>query len=137
MYFKISEVMRVGTDGAPLTEPAVYKAGLDYLMDIFGEDRVVFGSDWPNGNAVGHLDAIVKIARDYFARKPAWCKRSTSGGIPFRAIQVDQAGAGPTATIRRVTPTAIRSPAFSLRWAHSYAATQSAARRHETAIQAS
>ncbi len=69
VYFKLSEVMEVGRDGSPVTDPAVYKPELDYLMDIFGEDRVVFGSDWPNGNAVDHLDVIVKIARDYFSTK--------------------------------------------------------------------
>ncbi len=70
VYFKLSEVMQMGADGAPVTDPAVYKPRLDYLFDIFGEDRVVFGSDWPNGNAVDHLDVIVKIVRDYFSNRP-------------------------------------------------------------------
>jgi predicted TIM-barrel fold metal-dependent hydrolase len=69
VYFKLSEIMQMGTDGTPITDPAVYKPRLDYLMDIFGEDRVVFGSDWPNGNAVAHLDVVVKIVRDYFGPK--------------------------------------------------------------------
>ena len=30
---------------------------------------MVFGGDWPNGNAAAHLDAVVKIVRDYFAPK--------------------------------------------------------------------
>jgi predicted TIM-barrel fold metal-dependent hydrolase len=70
VFFKISEVMQVGSDGTPVTDPALYKPRLDYLLDILTEDRVVFGSDWPNGNAVTHLDVIVRIARDYFSRKP-------------------------------------------------------------------
>jgi L-fuconolactonase len=69
VFFKLSEIMQMGEDGKPLTDPAVYKPRLDYLFDIFGEDRVVFGSDWPNGNAVTNLDTIVKIARDYFSTK--------------------------------------------------------------------
>jgi L-fuconolactonase len=69
IFFKISEVMQVEADGAPVTDPAVYKPRLDYLLDIFSEDRVVFGSDWPNGDAVDHLDVIVRIARDYFSKK--------------------------------------------------------------------
>jgi predicted TIM-barrel fold metal-dependent hydrolase len=28
-----------------------YKAWLDRLMDVFGEERVIFGSDWPNSVA--------------------------------------------------------------------------------------
>jgi L-fuconolactonase len=69
VYFKLSEIMQAGADGKPLTGSAVYKPVLDYLMDLFGEDRVIFGSDWPNGNAVDHLDVIVKIVRDYFSTK--------------------------------------------------------------------
>jgi L-fuconolactonase len=59
----------MGADGAPVTDRAMYKPRLDYLFDVFGEDRVVFGSDWPNGNAVDHLDVIVRIARDYFSAR--------------------------------------------------------------------
>jgi predicted TIM-barrel fold metal-dependent hydrolase len=69
VYFKLSELMKVDAKGAPVTNPAVYKPRLDYLMDLFGEDRVIFGSDWPNGDAVNHLDAVVKIVRDYFSTK--------------------------------------------------------------------
>jgi L-fuconolactonase len=69
VYFKISEYLRVSPGGAPITDPMVYRPVFDYLMDLFGEDRVVFGSDWPNGNAVNNVDAIVKIARDYFGNK--------------------------------------------------------------------
>jgi predicted TIM-barrel fold metal-dependent hydrolase len=40
------------------------------LWDIFGEDRLVFGSDWPNsaGNWVAFTD-VLKIVQDYFGRK--------------------------------------------------------------------
>ncbi len=69
VFFKLSEIMRMQPDGTPVTDPAAYKTRLDYLLDIFGEDRVVFGSDWPNGNAVKNLDTIVKIVRDYFGLK--------------------------------------------------------------------
>lgn len=31
VYFKLSEVMQVGTDGTPVTDPAVYKPRLDYI----------------------------------------------------------------------------------------------------------
>jgi len=69
VYFKLSEIMQMDAAGKPVTDPVVYKPRLDYLMDIFGEDRVLFGSDWPNENAVDHLDVVVKIVRDYFATK--------------------------------------------------------------------
>ncbi len=68
VYVKVSEVMQM-IDDKPLLDPAVYKPDLDYLFDNFGEDKLIFGSDWPNGAAVDNLAAIVKIAQDYFNAK--------------------------------------------------------------------
>jgi predicted TIM-barrel fold metal-dependent hydrolase len=68
IYVKISEVMRIA-DGKPVTDAGAYKPMLDHLFETFGEDRVLFGSDWPNGAAVDNLPAIVQIARDYFLAK--------------------------------------------------------------------
>ncbi len=69
MFFKVSQYLRTGPGGEAVTEARVYRPALDYLTDLFGEDRVLFGSDWPNADAADHLDAIVKIAREYFATK--------------------------------------------------------------------
>jgi predicted TIM-barrel fold metal-dependent hydrolase len=52
-----------------VNDTALHNGMFDYLTGLFGEDRVIFGSDWPNGNAVKHLDAIVKISRDFFSTK--------------------------------------------------------------------
>jgi L-fuconolactonase len=48
---------------------AAHKARLDQLMDTFGEDRVVFGSDWPNSWGTATPAEIVAIARAYFATR--------------------------------------------------------------------
>jgi predicted TIM-barrel fold metal-dependent hydrolase len=42
---------------------------LDDLFETFGEDRLIFGSDWPNGAAVDHLPVIVEIVSGYFLAK--------------------------------------------------------------------
>jgi len=68
VYVKLSEVLRL-VDGKASTDPALYKPALDYLFDMFGENQVIFGSDWPNGFAVDNLPAIVKIVQDYFSAK--------------------------------------------------------------------
>ncbi len=68
VYVKVSEVMRT-IDNKPSIDPAVYKSTLDYLFDSFGENKLIFGSDWPNGAAVDNLPAIVRIVRDYFNGK--------------------------------------------------------------------
>jgi L-fuconolactonase len=68
VFIKVSEVMQVVND-KPSLDAAAYKPTLDFFFDAFGENRLIFGSDWPNGAAVGNLPAIVKIVRDYFEAK--------------------------------------------------------------------
>jgi len=68
IYVKVSQVMRM-VDTKPSTDPAVYKPTLDFFFDTFGEDKLIFGSDWPNGAAVDNLPTVVRIVRDYFETK--------------------------------------------------------------------
>ncbi len=48
---------------------AAHKPRLDRLMDVFGEDRVVFGSDWPQSVGAATPAQIVGMARGYFATR--------------------------------------------------------------------
>lgn len=68
VYIKVSEVMRM-EQGKPVIDPAAYKPLLDHVFDTFGEDKLIFGSDWPNGPAVDNLPVIVQIVKDYFRGK--------------------------------------------------------------------
>jgi predicted TIM-barrel fold metal-dependent hydrolase len=42
---------------------------MDVLMDCFGEDRVVFGTNWPETWGVATPAQIVALAREYFATR--------------------------------------------------------------------
>jgi len=66
VYVKISQALRVA-NGKAVTDPAVYKPVFDHVFETFGEDKVIFGSDWPNSIAVDNLPAIVQIVKDYFS----------------------------------------------------------------------
>jgi L-fuconolactonase len=68
VYFKVSELMQV-IDGKPSIDSAAYKPTIDYMFDTFGEDKLIFGSDWPNGAAVNNLPAILGIVQNYFNAK--------------------------------------------------------------------
>ena len=50
VYVKVSALLTV-VNNTPVTDPAVYKPILDYIFDTFGEDKLMFGSDWPNSIA--------------------------------------------------------------------------------------
>jgi L-fuconolactonase len=66
IYAKLSEIDHRSMKARGL---AAHKARLDQLMDTFGEDRVVFGSDWPNSWGTATPAEIVAIARAYFATR--------------------------------------------------------------------
>jgi L-fuconolactonase len=58
-------------NGKVVSGLAAHRARLDLLMETFGEDRVVFGSDWPNSVGTASLSQIVELTRAYFADRPA------------------------------------------------------------------
>ncbi len=66
IYAKLSEIDHRSMKARGL---AAHKARLDQLMETFGEDRVVFGTDWPNSWGTSTPAQIVDIARAYFATR--------------------------------------------------------------------
>lgn len=68
VYAKVSEVLRAVNGKVPLDLP-FYRARLDQLWDVFGEDRLLYGSDWPNSDLVGAYPQVLGVVREYFTRK--------------------------------------------------------------------
>jgi hypothetical protein len=69
VFVKLSSVIH-RVNGQLSTDLASHRERLDRLMDVFGEDRVLFGSDWPNSDGVAPLDRVVAIVKAYFMTKP-------------------------------------------------------------------
>lgn len=69
VYVKLSEIPVAG-EGGLVKDPAFYRARLDALWDLFGEDRVVFGSDWPNSDHVATFADTMAVVRQYMESKP-------------------------------------------------------------------
>ena len=68
VYAKLSGVLR-RVDGRVPEDTAFYRDRLDELCGVFGEDRVLYGSDWPNSDNWGSYEKGFKIVREYFAAK--------------------------------------------------------------------
>lgn len=68
VYVKVSGVLRDEGNRVP-KDTAFYKPRLDLLFDIFGEDRVVYGSDWPHSDRWGQYPEGLKVVREYFEAK--------------------------------------------------------------------
>lgn len=69
MFVKLSEIIH-RVNGQVSTELGAYRARLDTLMSVFGEDRILFGSDWPNSDGVAPIEKVFAIAKEYFLGKP-------------------------------------------------------------------
>ena len=57
-------------NGQVSTDLGAYRARLDRLLEVFGEDRILFGSDWPNSDGVAPVDRVFAIAKEYFLTQP-------------------------------------------------------------------
>ncbi|HZT37823.1 MAG TPA: amidohydrolase family protein [Bryobacteraceae bacterium] len=68
VYAKLSGVLR-RVDGRVPLDLAFYKPALDRLWDLFGEDRLVYGSDWPNSDQWGSYADSLRIVREFLNSK--------------------------------------------------------------------
>jgi L-fucono-1,5-lactonase len=68
VYVKVSSVLR-HVDGKIPDTLDFYRARLDEIWEIFGEDRLIYGSDWPHCDLWGPYPEVFKIVREYFAGK--------------------------------------------------------------------
>jgi predicted TIM-barrel fold metal-dependent hydrolase len=70
VYCKVSRFQEQAGGQRPApTDPAAYRRALDFLWRTFGEDRLIFGSNWPLSEAGGSLADAVKIMKDFFDAK--------------------------------------------------------------------
>jgi len=70
IYVKLSEIP-VASEGALISRPEYYRDKLDPLWDLFGPDRVIFGSDWPNSDQVASYAQTFAIVSAYLGSKSA------------------------------------------------------------------
>ncbi|HWB96504.1 MAG TPA: amidohydrolase family protein [Bryobacteraceae bacterium] len=68
VYVKISEVLR-RVDGKVPTNVSFYRERLDHLFGVFGENRVLYGSDWPNSDQWAEYPQVLSVVREYFLGK--------------------------------------------------------------------
>jgi predicted TIM-barrel fold metal-dependent hydrolase len=69
VYVKLSAILR-RVDGKVSTDVSSYRGTLDRLVATFGDDRILFGSDWPNSDGVAPIEQVFRIAKEYFAARP-------------------------------------------------------------------
>jgi len=70
VYCKVSTVLKRVAGKVP-EDPASYKASLDELWDIFGPDRVMYGSNWPVSLNLAPYPTVFNIVKQYVAGRGA------------------------------------------------------------------
>lgn len=68
VFVKLSEIP-VLADGKLITDVGYYRSALDALWNTFGEDRVLFGSDWPNSDHIAPYAETFRLVHAYMAEK--------------------------------------------------------------------
>jgi predicted TIM-barrel fold metal-dependent hydrolase len=68
VFVKVSEVLN-RVDGRVPLELSFYRAKIDELWGTFGEDRLLYGSDWPNSDPLGTYEQVFGIVHEYFSAK--------------------------------------------------------------------
>lgn len=58
-----------GEAGKSPTDTEYYLPVLDHLWDHFGEDRLIFGSNWPVSDRGAPYEAFYKVVSEYFGEK--------------------------------------------------------------------
>ena len=71
IFVKLTEVYHPRlSDGVIVRDYEFLRARLEYLYEAFGEDRVMFGSDYPNSYGVATVPEEVGLMKRFFAAKP-------------------------------------------------------------------
>ncbi|MGC4053721.1 MAG: amidohydrolase family protein [Paludibaculum sp.] len=70
IYGKVSGVLRKVEGRVPL-DAGFYKESLDELWSAFGEDRLIYASNWPVSDLVAQYAQILAVVQAYFTAKGA------------------------------------------------------------------
>ena len=73
--------------GKAPTDTAHYRPILDIVWSAFGQERVIFGSNWPVSDNGTSLENVVKIIRPYFDEKGMPAARQYFGANAQRAYR--------------------------------------------------
>jgi L-fuconolactonase len=71
VYCKVSGLVESTQDTPAPTDVAYYVPTVDVLWDAFGEDRLVYGSNWPVSERFADYATVQQIVSEYFDAKGA------------------------------------------------------------------
>lgn len=69
VFCKVSALVEQTAQKPAPREVEYYRPVIDTLWNLFGEERLIFGSNWPVSDRGAPLTTVVGIVRDYFLAK--------------------------------------------------------------------
>lgn len=90
VFIKVSGLVE-GTgrsNGDAPADTVFYKPTLDAIWERFGDDRVIFGSNWPVSLRFARYETVLGIVRGYVEAKGASAAKAYLSGNATRAYQV-------------------------------------------------
>lgn len=69
VFMKGSAFAEMATDQPAPNEVSYYVPTLDVLWDTFGEDRIIYGSNWPVCERAASYETVFHIVSEYFKNK--------------------------------------------------------------------
>ncbi|MCP5556586.1 MAG: amidohydrolase family protein [Verrucomicrobiaceae bacterium] len=69
VFMKVSALVEQvkGAEGQAPADTAYYLPILDHLWECFGEDRVIYGSNWPVSDRGASYEVVFNIVKEYFS----------------------------------------------------------------------
>jgi L-fuconolactonase len=68
VYVKVSGVL-LEREGGVAYDVRPYRPMLDEIWETFGEDRLLYASDWPNSDPLGSYAQVLAVVKQYFDGK--------------------------------------------------------------------
>lgn len=88
IYCKVSGFVELATEQPAPTDPAHYQPTFEALLSMFGEDRLIFGSNWPVSDRAAPLSVVVAAVESFVAAHPALADRIWwhNGQVAYRFV---------------------------------------------------
>ena len=69
VYMKVSGLVEMAHVQPAPTDLGYYLPTLDVLWESYGEDRLIYGSNWPVSDIGGNYSTVINLVRQYFNGK--------------------------------------------------------------------
>ena len=69
VYCKVSGLASATRQTPAPDDVEFYAPTLDLLWEAFGEDRLIYGSDWPVCSRFAEYSSVLRVVREYFEAK--------------------------------------------------------------------